>query len=249
MTRRAQRVVAEALAAAGRAQRCRATLRLPWSGTFHAIGNRLIRQYAQRLGLDPSFSVLDRGDAADLMDVVRHRLGFVEDREALPAQGHLPRHLLASHQQRSSRCGTRSRPRYPWCLDWEQQLTGLYRAYVEEKLAQQALDYDDLLLYWHVMTRRRRRWRREIGARFDHVLVDEYQDTNAAAGGDPAAAQARRRRRHRGGRRRAGDLLVPRRHGREHPRVPGAVLAAGARRRRWSRTTARRSRCSTPPTR
>jgi DNA helicase II / ATP-dependent DNA helicase PcrA len=67
---------------------------------------------------------------------------------------------------------------YPWCLDWEEALTGLYRAYVEEKLAQQALDYDDLLLYWRVMMQDDA-LAAEIGARFDHVLVDEYQDTNA----------------------------------------------------------------------
>ncbi len=61
-----------------------ANLRLPWSGTFHAIGNRLIREYAPRLGLDPAFSVLDRGDAADLMDVVRHRLGFSKTVKRFP---------------------------------------------------------------------------------------------------------------------------------------------------------------------
>jgi DNA helicase-2/ATP-dependent DNA helicase PcrA len=66
MTRRAQRIVAQALKQA----------RLPWSGTFHAIANRLIRRNARRVGLEPSFSVLDRGDAADLLDVVRHDLGL-----------------------------------------------------------------------------------------------------------------------------------------------------------------------------
>ena len=53
----------------------------------------------------------------------------------------------------------------------------LFRAYVEEKLAKQALDYDDLLLYWHVMMQDAA-LAAEIGAQFDHVLVDEYQDTN-----------------------------------------------------------------------
>src|SRR5512146_2327224 len=64
MTRRAQQVVGEALAAARSGSVASAALRLPWSGTFHAIGNRLIRGHANRLGLDPSFSVLDRTDAA-----------------------------------------------------------------------------------------------------------------------------------------------------------------------------------------
>ena len=177
MTRRAQQVVAEAMQSARGSAAQGAHLRLPWSGTFHATGNRLIREYAGRLGLDPSFSVLDRADAADLMDVVRHRLGLSQTAQRFPRKDtclgiyshrvntQLPlRHTLETA--------------YPWCLDWEDALTGLYRAYVEEKLAQQALDYDDLLLYWQVMMRDDA-LAAEIGARFDHVLVDEYQDTNA----------------------------------------------------------------------
>src|SRR5512132_2138182 len=61
-TRRAQRIAGETLK----------SVRLPWSGTFHSIANRLIRRNCKRVGLDENFSVLDRGDAADLMDLVRH---------------------------------------------------------------------------------------------------------------------------------------------------------------------------------
>src|SRR3954463_5634671 len=64
MTRRTQRIVAAV----------RKDVRFPWSGTFHSIANRLLRRHCAALGLDASFSVLDRGDAADLMDVVRHEL-------------------------------------------------------------------------------------------------------------------------------------------------------------------------------
>ena len=176
MTRRAQRVVAQALAAAKPGAALPSMLRLPWSGTFHAIGNRLIRQHAQRLGLEPSFSVLDRGDAADLMDVVRHRLGFSKTEKRFPRKDTclgIYSHRINSQQPLRHTLETA----YPWCLDWEPQLTELYRAYVEEKLAQQALDYDDLLLYWHVMMGDPA-LAREIGAQFDQVLVDEYQDTN-----------------------------------------------------------------------
>ena len=71
---------------------------------------------------------------------------------------------------------------FPWCAEWEAELTGLYRAYVEKKLANQALDYDDLLLYWHAMTADAG-LAREIGAQFDQILVDEYQDTNVLQAG------------------------------------------------------------------
>src|SRR3954466_15995466 len=66
MTRRTQRIVADV----------RKNVRFPWSGTFHSVANRLVRRHCAAAGLDASFSVLDRGDAADLMDVVRHELGW-----------------------------------------------------------------------------------------------------------------------------------------------------------------------------
>src|SRR5207248_2651897 len=65
----------------------------------------------------------------------------------------------------------------PWCAEGEEELPRLYRSYVERKLANQALDYDDLLLYWHAMMGDER-LAREVDAQFDHILVDEYQDTN-----------------------------------------------------------------------
>ncbi len=176
MTRRAQRVVAEATAGARPGAAAVTALRLPWSGTFHAIGNRLLREYATRVGLDPSFSVLDRTDAADLMDVVRHRLGLSKTGERFPRKDTCL--AIYSHRVNTQRPLRQTlETAYPWCLDWEPKLTGLYRAYVEEKLAQQALDYDDLLLWWQLMLRDTE-IAAEIGTRFDHVLVDEYQDTN-----------------------------------------------------------------------
>jgi DNA helicase II / ATP-dependent DNA helicase PcrA len=178
MTRRAQRVMTDALAAQSKGAHARVpdTLRLPWSGTFHAIGNRLVREYAGRLGLDPGFSVLDRGDAADLMDVVRHRLGYSKSEKRFPRKDTCLG--IYSHRVNTQRPLRHTLETvYPWCLDWEEQLTLLCRAYVDAKLEQQVLDYDDLLLYWHVMMADPA-LATEIGARFDHVLVDEYQDTN-----------------------------------------------------------------------
>jgi DNA helicase-2/ATP-dependent DNA helicase PcrA len=177
MTRRAQRVLAQALAA--RAQgpaTVPENLRLSWSGTFHAIGNRLIREYAPRLGLDPGFNLLDRGDAADLFDVVRHRLGLSRTEKRFPRKDTCL--AIYSHRINTQRPLRHTLETvYPWCLDWEDELTSLCRAYVEAKLEQQVLDYDDLLLYWQVMMRDPA-LAAELGARFDHVLVDEYQDTN-----------------------------------------------------------------------
>jgi DNA helicase-2/ATP-dependent DNA helicase PcrA len=174
MTRRVQSIVRQALAG-GNGMQCAPSM-LPWSGTFHSVANRLLRRYANNLGLDPGFSVLDRGDAADLMDVVRHELGLSRKARRFPKKDT----CLAIY----SRCVNARKPlvdsldeTYPWCADWEQELRTLFRHYVERKQEYQALDYDDLLLYWcHLVADEE--LATEIGSWFDHVLVDEYQDTN-----------------------------------------------------------------------
>ncbi len=153
-----------------------APIRLPWSGTFHSIANRLIRRHAAAVGLDSSFSVLDRGDAADLMDVLRHELGFSKSEKRFPRKDTCL--AIYSHRVNTQRpLADTLDTVFPWCAEWESQLAGLYRAYVEKKLANQALDYDDLLLYWHAMMCDAR-LAADIGGEFDHILVDEYQDTN-----------------------------------------------------------------------
>jgi DNA helicase-2/ATP-dependent DNA helicase PcrA len=170
MTRRAQRIVAEAVK----------QVRLPWSGTFHAIANRLIRQNARRVGLEPSFTVLDRGDAADLVDVVRHDLGLSKTEKRFPRKDT----CLAIYSHRMNTQGSLAdtlQTTFPWCAEWEEPLTRLFRSYTEKKLAIQALDYDDLLLYWRAMMEDAA-LAAEIGGLFDHVLVDEYQDTNVLQG-------------------------------------------------------------------
>ncbi len=152
------------------------SIRFPWSGTFHSIANRLIRRHAASVGLDASFSVLDRGDAADLMDMLRHELGFSKTEKRFPRKDTCL--AVYSHRVNMQRpLADTLAALFPWCAEWETQLTQLYRAYVEKKLANQALDYDDLLLYWHAMMSDRR-LAAEIGGEFDHILVDEYQDTN-----------------------------------------------------------------------
>ena len=166
MTRRAGRIVAQA----------HKNVRLPWSGTFHSVANRLIRRHCAAVGLTESFSVLDRGDAADLMDVVRHELGLSKTEKRFPRKDT----CVAIYSHRVNTQGTLEntlREAFPWCEEWEAELKRLFAAYVERKLAHQALDYDDLLLYWHAMMESAA-LAREIGERFDHVLVDEYQDTN-----------------------------------------------------------------------
>ncbi len=170
MTRRAQRLCARTCSRE-RAQRLR------WSGTFHSIANRLLRLHAASVGLPESFTVLDRADAEDLMNLVRDELGFSRTATRFPKKGTclaIYSHVVNTRQPIAEALAHA----FPWCASWADALRDLFRAYVEAKQHHHVLDYDDLLLYWyHLMLEPA--LAAAVRQRFDHVLVDEYQDTNA----------------------------------------------------------------------
>ena len=172
MARRVERVCAKVLGPNAGIM----TDALAWSGTFHSIGARLLRDYAPEIGLDPQFTIHDREDSADLMNLARHDLGFSKTENRFPTKGT----CLAIYSRAVNSEAPLDevlRSAFPWCATWAPQLRDLFTRYVEAKQAQNVLDYDDLLLYW-AQTVGDEVLAGEIGGRWDHVLVDEYQDTN-----------------------------------------------------------------------
>jgi DNA helicase-2/ATP-dependent DNA helicase PcrA len=180
MIRRTQSIVTAVLEERGKAGGRSVQSRLLWSGTFHSVGNRILRLFAKHLGLDPNFTVLDRADAADFMDVIRHELGFSNKDKRFPRKDA----CLAIYSYRiNTRLSLKQTldEQFPWVAEWEQDLTRLYREYVARKQKNNVLDFDDLLLYWHAMMKNPA-LAQSLAANFDHVLVDEYQDTSALQG-------------------------------------------------------------------
>ena len=172
MTRRVERIARDVLGD----KAATLTEGLHWAGTFHAIGARLLRDYALELGLEPDFTIHDREDSADLMNLVRHGLGYSKTESRFPAKGTcLAIYSRAVNAQMSLPEVLASS--FPWCTAWADELRALFGAYVEAKQAQNVLDYDDLLLYW-AQAAAEPELAGHMGGRFDHVLVDEYQDTN-----------------------------------------------------------------------
>ncbi|GAB3662135.1 ATP-dependent helicase [Ramlibacter alkalitolerans] len=172
MERRVGAVLQKALGLAG----TQALPNLPWSGTFHGIGARLLREYAARIGLEENFTIHDRGDAEDLMGMVRHEIGLSDQKKRFPLKGTCLG-IYSRVLNTRDPLGLVLQSVYPWCTQWEDELKKLFGAYVEAKQQQNVLDYDDLLGFWADMMAETT-LAQEIGARFDHVLVDEYQDTN-----------------------------------------------------------------------
>jgi DNA helicase-2/ATP-dependent DNA helicase PcrA len=143
MMRRVERIAASAARGTARSL----AEGLDWAGTFHAIGARLLREYAQQIGLEQAFTIHDREDSADLINLVRHDLGFSRTKQRFPAKGTcLAIYSRAVNAQASLAqvLGTS----FPWAAMWEAELRQLFAAYVEAKQHQCVLDYDDLLLYW-----------------------------------------------------------------------------------------------------
>jgi DNA helicase-2/ATP-dependent DNA helicase PcrA len=180
MRRRSHDIVREALGDT-LGNKAQAVLqRLVWAGTYHSIGNRLLRHYARHLQLEPSFTVIDRADSADLIDDLRVQLGLAAKEQRFPRKDTcLAIYSWRVNTQKSLQEALEQQ--FPWCKDWEQDLRKLFRGYVERKQRYALLDYDDLLLYWQMMMSEPK-LAQNVSANFDHVLVDEYQDSNKLQG-------------------------------------------------------------------
>jgi len=166
MLRRAAAVVDRDVPIAGRV----------WGGTFHATANRLLRIYAKHAGLNKDFTVMDEADAEDMLNVIRHEMGLHSKESRFPQK--------ATCRAIYSRCVNGANDLkfvlerfFPWCTAWEKELKTLFSRYVQRKQERNVLDYDDLLLYWAQLLANPE-IAKDMGGRFEHVLVDEYQDTN-----------------------------------------------------------------------
>ncbi len=149
-----------------------------WGGTFHSVANRLLRRYGRALGVEPSFTVLDAGDTADRLALVRDEVTASDGTNRRRARKETLTEIM-------SRCVNARLPlsevltsSYPWCVHELDDIRATFTAYTARKRERQLLDYDDLLLLWWGLVRHDDT-AAVLRQRFDHILVDEYQDTNA----------------------------------------------------------------------
>lgn len=146
-----------------------------WGGTFHAIASRILRLHGREIGLAPEFTIMDRADSEDLMHVCRTELGLSEKRKRFPQKStclDIYSRCVNAREQLDHVVSTR----FPWCRNDTEDLARLFDLYTERKENQCVLDYDDLLVFLHGLLASGAGDR--VREHFDHVLVDEYQDTN-----------------------------------------------------------------------
>jgi DNA helicase-2/ATP-dependent DNA helicase PcrA len=145
-------------------------------GTFHAVAHQVVSSHTEALGLPEAMSVLDRADSVDAMDLLRHDHGLVDGSARMPTAS-----ALVDLYSRAVSTGMPARTvltrDFPWLEPHADAVVELFRGYVTRKRSRGLLDFDDLLLAWRSLLADA-----EVGtgiaARWDHVLVDEYQDVN-----------------------------------------------------------------------
>ncbi len=152
-----------------------------WGGTFHSMANRLLRMYSSTVGLSPEFTIMDRTDSEDFLNVVRNDLKLAHVDRRFPRKSTCM-DIYSRRVNGNAELQSILKQYFPWCETWHEELKSLFREYVARKQARNVLDYDDLLLYWYHLASDIK-MRDIIGGRFDHILVDEYQDTNAIQAG------------------------------------------------------------------
>ena len=158
-----------------------------WGGTYHAIATRLLHRYGKAIGLPPTFTVHDRTDSEDLLNVVRAELRLDKTDKRFPKKGTCMA-IYSRCVNAREKLADVLRRHFSSCSEWHDELKQLFDGYVDRKEAGGVLDYDDLLLYWHALLSDPGS---ETGAAaagstpgdavrrlFDCILVDEYQDTN-----------------------------------------------------------------------
>ncbi|HEX3865824.1 MAG TPA: ATP-dependent helicase [Gemmatimonadaceae bacterium] len=146
-------------------------------GTFHATGHRLLRQFGPDAGLARDFSIMDQGDAEDLVQLARNALGFGKHEKRFPKKETL--HYIYSRFLNTERpVETIVEQEFPQFVEFRAEMLQIFGEYTNRKAERNLVDYDDLLFFWAQMLEQSPALADRIAGRYDHVLVDEYQDTN-----------------------------------------------------------------------
>jgi DNA helicase-2/ATP-dependent DNA helicase PcrA len=148
-----------------------------WAGTFHHIGNRLLRRAARALGYESNFTILDSEDQSDLIRLAMEDAGLAKQGKMAPKPATVL-HLISYAFNVGQPLPALIEARQPGLMEWSDAIVRTADAYARRKLAANCMDYDDLLGQWARLIAEFPEHRDEQARRFAHILVDEMQDTN-----------------------------------------------------------------------
>lgn len=146
-------------------------------GTFHATAHRLLRRFGPAAGLAKDFTIMDQGDSEDLFRLSRSQLGYASKGKRFPKKESL-QYVYSRHVNTGISVEDILRDEYPQFVDYLEDFGKIFADYTARKQARNLVDYDDLLLFWALLLEASPQMAARIAGLYDHVLVDEYQDTN-----------------------------------------------------------------------
>lgn len=150
-------------------------------GTFHSLCHLMLRQYGHLLGYSSTFTLLDRGDVEDLLNLLKTSLGFSDNKKRFPKKQTLAS-IYSKMINKLISLEDLLSEEYPQFLEYLPMIERLFTEYQNYKREHQLMDYDDLLINWLEILKRYPQIRQEMGERFRFIMVDEYQDTNTLQG-------------------------------------------------------------------
>jgi len=145
-------------------------------GTFHGTAHRLLRRFGPAAGLSGDFTIMDQGDTADLMQLSRAKLGYGDVKRRFPRKETL-HYVYSRHVNTEVPVAEILAEEFPRFSEYEADFSRIYADFTERKSERNLVDYDDLLVFWCLLLEHPALGRK-VAALYDHVLVDEYQDTN-----------------------------------------------------------------------
>ncbi|GAO01881.1 ATP-dependent helicase [Anaeromyxobacter sp. PSR-1] len=160
---------------------CRVDTRRIAGGTFHHVAHEVLREHAAELGYQRGYSILDREDSRDVMTAAIAECGLAVGARRFPKADVLI-DLVSMAVNTQTPLADVLADRRPQFVPLTDDVLRVARRYAERKHALNAMDFDDLLLNWKILLAEREHVRRALAARYRHVLVDEYQDTNRLQG-------------------------------------------------------------------
>jgi DNA helicase-2/ATP-dependent DNA helicase PcrA len=147
-----------------------------WGGTFHHIGNMILRKYGNSIGLDPGFTIMDREDSKGLIESSIAELKFRSDK--MFPKGNVLMDVISYSVGTERTVSEEIEDRYSHLAVYTDEINSVKNRYEAKKKEMKLVDFDDLLFLWKKILVDVPAIREKLSERFLHVLVDEYQDTN-----------------------------------------------------------------------
>ncbi|MBM3709600.1 MAG: ATP-dependent helicase [Actinobacteria bacterium] len=146
-------------------------------GTFHSFANLILKRYAEFVGFNENFTILDRKDSEDVIGFIRNELGFYKSRVRFPQKSTIS-DIISKAINKDCQLITIIRDEYPHFLNNCGDINKIYQEYSSYKKTKSIMDYDDLLIYIEMLLRENEDIRVKVSSYYNYIMIDEFQDTN-----------------------------------------------------------------------